>query len=376
MRQGTAMSTSTSGIALSQVVIDEDQIAAVVDVLRSGNLREGAQCQAFEAEFAAQVGTTHALTCNSGTAALQLAYQAFLRPGDEVLVPAFTFFATASMVAAIGAVPVFCDIDADTLCIDVLDAERRITARTRAIAPTHLFGNPANVSAVRDLARRCNLRIVWDAAQAHGATYDGQDVGSLDDVVCYSFYPSKNMTTGEGGMVCTHDDGLAETMRSLRNHGQTKRYVHASLGYNFRMTDIQAAIGRGQLGRLAQWIAARRRNAAYLREQFAPSWQLRVQKEQPGGAHSYHQFTVILDDRVDRVGLVQSLRNAGVGCEIHYPTPLHHQPAFQELACNVSLPVSEAAAAHVLSLPVHPYLSDANLVRIADAVLEAVGKPT
>lgn len=362
-------------VALSKVVVGEDEIAAVVQVLRSGNLREGAQCRAFEAEFAEMVGSRHALTASSGTSALQMAYAGLLEPGDEVLVPAFTFFATASMVEAVGAVPVFCDVDPRTLTLDVSDAERRVTPRTRAIAPVHLFGNPVDVSATRDLARRHDLAIIWDAAQAHGTLFEGRDIGGLDDAVCYSFYPSKNMTTGEGGMVCTNDDDLAARMRLLRSQGQPKKYVHTVIGYNFRMTDIQAAIGRGQLRKLPEWTERRRENAAYLRERLAATDRVGVLREQAGGSHSYHQFSVLLTPGIPRDSVLTQLREEGVECAVHYPTPLHKQPVFESLSRNLSLPVSEDASRRIFSLPVHPHLERRDLEYVANRVLQAVEQP-
>ncbi|MGH2443086.1 MAG: DegT/DnrJ/EryC1/StrS family aminotransferase, partial [Chloroflexota bacterium] len=359
-------------VALSKVVIAEDEIAAVVEVLRSGNLREGPQCRAFETEFAAMTGSRHALTANSGTSALQMAYQAVLESGDEILVPSFTFFATASMALAVGAVPVFCDVDPDTFTIDVADAERRITARTRAIAPVHLFGNPAAVAAVQDLAKRHGLRVLWDAAQAHCTTYEGHDIGSLGDAVCYSFYPSKNMTTGEGGMVCTNDDELAVRMKLLRSQGQKEKYVHSALGFNFRMTDIQAAIGRGQLRKLEAWTRRRRQHAAYLRDRLAHASAVRAQTEQPDGVHSYHQFSIVLDSKIDREQVMTHLKREGVECAVHYPQPLHRQPIFAAGNASLSLPVSEDLSRHILSIPVQPHLSDGDVEYVADILLEAV----
>jgi perosamine synthetase len=359
-------------ISLSQVVIGEDEIAEVVAVLRSGNLREGPICRAFEEEFARTVGAKHALAVNSGTAALHVAYAALLDPGDEVLLPAFTFFATASMVVAAGGVPVFCDIDPQTLTIDPADAAGRVSERTRAIAPVHLFGNPADVSATQALAREHGLKIIWDAAQAHAATYAGQDIGSLDDVVCYSFYPSKNMTTGEGGMICTNDDKLAVRMRLIRSQGQPKKYVHTTLGYNFRLTDFQAAIGRGQLRHLPEWTERRRRNAARLRERLDGRPGIAVPSEQPGGTHVYHQFSLVLDDAAERDATLARLRAAGVDCAVHYPTPLHRQPYFAEQSVSPSLPVSESVANRIFSIPVHSGLAPDDVDYVAEAVLEAL----
>jgi perosamine synthetase len=359
-------------VPISKVIIGDDEIEAVVEVLRSGNLREGAQCAAFEEEFAGAVGAAHALSASSGTAALHMAYAALLSPGDEVLIPAFTFFATASMVVAAGAIPIFCDVDPHTFTIDVEDAARRLTDRTRAIAPVHIFGNPVDVDGVRAFARAHNLAVVWDAAQAHGTRFDGIDIGSCEGAVCYSFYPSKNMTTGEGGMVCTDDAALANRMKLIRSQGQPQKYVHTTLGYNYRMTDIQAAIGRGQLRHLSGWIERRRDNAEFLRSGLSQSGRLTVQQEQPRGYHSYHQFSVLVDPAIDRDTVLRALRTGGVECAVHYPTPLHRQPLFAPEWHDKSLPVSEDLSERILSLPVHPYLSTDDLQYVAEQVLTAL----
>jgi perosamine synthetase len=359
-------------VPISKVVVSDEEIAAVVAVLRSGNLREGPECRAFETEFAAAVGAEHALAVNSGTAALQLAYQALLQPGDEVLVPTFTFFATASMVAAVGAIPVFCDIRPETLTVDVEDAARRITVRTRAIAPVHLFGNPVDVEAVQRLAQDHDLRIVWDAAQAHLTTFDGVDVGSYGDAVCYSFYPSKNMTTGEGGMICTPDAELAERIRLLRSQGQPRKYWHTTIGYNFRLTDIQAALGRGQLLHLPAWTERRRAHAAYLTRRLAHSDLLSLPREQERGRHSYHQFSVLAERTIDRERVLLGLREHGVEAAVHYPTPLHLQPAFSAEQSAAALPVAEDVARRIFSIPVHPHLDEADLDHVASSVLACV----
>ncbi len=358
-------------IPVAKVHIDEEEIEAAVEVLRSGNLRAGPVCQEFEARFAAKVGARYALAVSSGTAALHIAYAALLEPGDEVLVPAFTFIATASMVSLVGARPVFCDVDPETMTLDVEDARRRITSRTRAIAPVHLFGNPANVDAIQALAAEYGLRIIWDAAQAHGARFRGRDVGSLDDVVCYSFYPTKNMTTGEGGMITTNDEALYEKMRLLRSHGDAARYHHVMLGFNYRLTDVMAAIGVRQLEKLDEWVARRRRNAVYLTQHLRHIPGLRPQKEQPLGESSFSLYTVALDldcFMCTRDEFVDLLRSENIGTAVHYPRPLHRQIAYANEHAPPSLPTSEALSAQVFSLPVHPFLTDADLEAIVEGV--------
>lgn len=226
-------------IGMAEIRLTDNEIEAAVKVLKSGALRQGKECKAFEQAFAEKVGAGYAVTNANGSAALHLAYMTFLAPGDEVLVPSFTFIATASMVTAAGGKPVFCDVDRETFLIDLADAARKLTEKTKAIAPVHLFGNPCDIDAVQAFAKQHDLTIVWDAAQAHGAQYKNQDIGSVGDFVCYSFYPSKNMFVGEGGMVCTNNADYAEKLRFLRTHGQTGKYYHTLLGLNYRMTSFR-----------------------------------------------------------------------------------------------------------------------------------------
>ncbi len=367
--------SSPRPIPIAQVMLEEADIDAVVQVLRSGQLRAGRICQTFEEAFAAQVGARYAVSVSSGTAALHIAYAATLEPGDEVLVPAFTFFATASMISAVGARPIFCDVHPETFTLDVEDARRRITPRTRAIVPVHLFGNPADVAAVQALAEEHNLVVIWDAAQAHGARYQGQDVGGLDHLVCYSFYPTKHMTTGEGGMITTNDPHLYERCRLLRDHGQHRRYEHVLLGYNYRLTDVMAALGLRQLKRLPAWVRQRRQHARYLIQAFRSLPGLHVQREQPGGESSFNLLTVALDlSRFThgRDTFVELLRAENIGVGVHYPRPLHWQPVYRKSYGHVRLPVAEALSQRVFSLPVHPALTQEDLAAIVRGVRKVV----
>ncbi len=360
-------------IPIAQVVLEEDEIEAVVRVLRSGQLRQGPITAEFERRFATSVGARYAVAVSSGTAALHVAYAALLQPGDEVLVPAFTFFATASMVSAVGAKPIFCDVDPHTFTLDVDDARRRMTPRTRAIAPVHLFGTPAHIEEIQRLAGEHNLRIVWDAAQAHGARYRGKDIGSFDDVVCYSFYPTKNMTTGEGGMITTNDEEIYRRCRLIRDHGQEAKYYHTMLGFNYRMTDIAAALGIRQLQKVAGWVQKRRQNARYLTEHLHDVPGIQVPVERPGAESSFSLYTIALDLEqfaCDRDEFMGRLHEKGVGASVHYPRPLHHQPFYRAEYGHLSLPVSESLSARVLSLPVHPKLTQEDLDRIVEAVRE------
>lgn len=361
-------------VTMAEIRLSEAEIEAAVRVLRSGALRQGKECAAFEEEFAEKVGAKYAVTCANGSAALHLAYMAFLQPGDEVLVPSFTFIATASMVSLAGGRPVFCDVDLETFLIDLEDAENKITPRTRAIAPVHLFGNPCDVDAVDAFAKKYGLTIVWDAAQAHGATFKDKDIGSFDDLVCYSFYPTKNMFVGEGGMICTNNPDFENKLRYMRTHGQTGKYYHTLMGLNYRMTDVEAAIGREQLKRLDQMLAVRRRNAEILSRGLVGIDGIRPQRVTPKGQHSWHQYCCVVKKEkfgCSRDELADRLKEKGIASGVHYPRGLHQQPVFEEMYGKVALPHTEYLAENILALPVHHGLSRADVERIVEAVHEA-----
>jgi perosamine synthetase len=345
-------------------------------VLKSGRLRAGPIVADFEARFARAVRAKYAVAVSSGTAALFLAYRTLLKPGDEIIVPDFTFVATASMAVSAGLQPVFADVCPETFTLDPAQVEHRITLRTRAIAPVHLYGHPSNVSALLRLARRHGLRVIWDAAQAHGAAFRGRDVGSFPDVVCYSFYPSKNMTTGEGGMLTTSNPSLAAEFRLLRSHGEESRYHHIRLGFNFRLTDFAAALGREQLRRLPGELRVRRRNAAALTRGLAGLPGLDLPRAAPHTAHAFNLFTLRLDPRTLRMSrddIQRALARRGIESAVHYPVPLHRQPIFRGHGTDRDFPVSSRLAETVLSLPVHPGLSQTDLDRIIRAVRETCG---
>lgn len=364
-------------IAMGSVSLNEQEIEAAVAVLRSGALRQGPECEAFEKEFCGRFGGEHAVCSSSGTSALHIAYMCFLQPGDEVLVPGFSFIATASMVAAAGGKPVFCDIDPDTLLIDLDDAEKRITERTRAISPVHLYGNPCDIDRVQAFASKHNLKVVWDAAQAHGATYDGKQIGGYGDFVSYSFYPSKNMYVGEGGITTTDNADYAEQMRAFRSHGQTGFYLHTSLGLNYRMTDVEAAIGREQIKGFDEKLATRRRNAAMLNEGLGQIPGLQLQTITPKGESAWHQYCVVVNQAEfgkSRDELMAALKEQGVGSGIHYPSGLHTQPVFVDMYGEPdALPVIERVCKSILALPVHHGLSESDVQQVIDAVGKARG---
>ncbi len=362
-------------IPMADTTLAEPEIEAALQVLRSGQLRQGVECDRFERTFAERVGARHAVTCANGSAALHLAYAAVFEPGDEILMPSFSFFATASMALQTGLVPVLCDVDPRTYLIDLEDAARRLTSKTRGIVPVHLFGASCPVDAIESFAAEHNLRIIWDAAQSMGTRFSGRDIGSLGACVCYSFYPTKNLFVGEGGMVTSPDPELDRKMRYLRTHGQTAKYIHTMIGWNYRMTDVEAAIGHAQLGRLEGMLARRRQNASQLTAGLhgVPGLQLPV--EPKGSESSWHQYSVVVDERVmgcDRDALAARLAKQGVATAVHYPRGIHQQPVIREHLGEVSLPVTERLTETILALPVHHGLGEAEIGLVIRAVHVAV----
>lgn len=351
---------------------------AVLQVLSSGQIAQGEQVATFERNFAQSFHVQEAIAVSSGTAALHLALLAHhIGPGDEVITTAFSFAATANVILLVGATPVFVDIEPDTYNIDPALVEAAITPRTKAILPVHLYGNPCDMGRLLPLAEAHHLVIIEDACQAHAANIHGHPVGGFG-TGCFSFYATKNMTTGEGGMVTTNDSALAERIRLLRSHGQKERYQHIELGYNLRMTDIQAAMGVVQLGRLEHFTERRIANAAYITEQLRGALQTPVARA--GHRHVYHQYTIQVPPSANRAEWMASLRTQGIGTAIHYPIPIHQQPFYRahpELFRCVDatsttaspLPVTERCAQQVLALPVHPNLSQPDLTTIAKGVL-------
>lgn len=355
-------------IPAAKPVIGEEEIEAAVRVLRSGSVVQGPEVAAFEDEFSALVDGRHCVAVNSGTSALLLALVALeIGTGDEVIVPSFTFAATANSVALTGATPVFADIDPDTFNLDPDAVAAAITPRTAAIMPVHLYGQPADMRRLRELAERSGLAIIEDAAQAHGAALDGTPVGAFGQAAAFSFYPTKNMHALEGGMVVTPDAEFARTIRLLRNQGMERRYANELAGYNLRLTDVAAAIGREQLRKLPGWNERRRANAAKLDAGLGGLGVVRTPFVADGVTHVYHQYTVrVPADRRD--ALQEHLTARAIGSAVYYPTPTHLLPPFADLAMGTALPETARAAAEVLSLPIHPALADADLDRIAEAV--------
>jgi perosamine synthetase len=353
-------------IPAARPLIGDEERAAVDRVLRSGMIAQGPEVAAFEEEFGALVAGRHCIAVNSGTSALHLGLLAAgIGVGDEVVVPSFSFAATANAVRLAGADPVFVDIDPVSFCLDPEAVAAAITARTAAIVPVHLYGHPADLPALQVIADRHGLAIVEDAAQAHRARLGERPVGAFGTVAAFSFYPTKNMTTGEGGMIVTADDAVARMARLLRNQGMEQRYRNEVVGFNTRMTDIAAAIGRVQLTRLEAWTARRRRIAAELDRGLGGLDGVVVPRVAPDAYHVYHQYTVrIASDRDD---VQRRLADAGVGSGVYYPTPIHALPSF---GLDLDLPETMRAAAEVLSLPVHPALSDDDVRTVVARVRE------
>lgn len=350
-------------ILIASPVIEKDEIAAVVKVLRSGNLAQGPEVKAFEEEFAKLHEAEFGVAVNSGTSALHLSLLAAgIGPGDEVLVPSFSFAATANVVKLVGANPVFVDIEKNFFCMDVDDLRSKITSRSKAIIPVHLYGQISDMKVISELATKYKLTVIEDAAQSHLARLDHKPAGSWGDFACFSFYPTKNMTTGEGGMILCKTKEDARKLRLLRNQGMEKRYENEVFGFNNRMTDISASIGRVQLRKLQNWTARRNENARYLCENLEG---ITTPTIRPNSSHSFHQFTVLLKPGMDRESVIEQLSAKGVSSSVYYPTPIHRLTSFQ---MEVSLPVTEDVASRCLSLPVHPKLKKRDLKKIVSAL--------
>lgn len=344
-------------------IIGDEEREAVDRVLRSGMIAQGPEVAAFEEEFSSHFALGRpCVAVNSGTSGLHLGLlSAGVRPGDEVIVPSFTFAATANSVALTGATPVFADIDPSSFCLDPASVESAITERTVGIMPVHLYGHPADMPALQSLAARHGLQIFEDAAQAHGASLDGVPVGAFGSFAMFSLYPTKNMTSGEGGMVSVATDEIERLMRLYRNQGMQRQYENEVIGFNNRMTDIHAAIGRVQLTKVGGWTKQRQENAAFFSEHLETVTTPPVAN---GAVHVYHQYTVRVSD--DRDGIAAALRaEYNVGSGMFYPIPNHRLAPFQ---ADIDLPQTEKAARECLSLPVHPSLSQSDLERIVSAV--------
>jgi perosamine synthetase len=361
---------SSKAVPFMSTALAQEDIDACVGVLKSGMLRAATKCAELEARWASLTEAKHAMTCANGTCALQLAYEPLFKPGDDVLVPAWSYIATVSMVVARGANPVFVDALPDTYQIDARDAARKVTRSTTAIVATHLYGCPVDIDAVQGLAEKHNLMVVYDAAQAHLATYKGRGLGFYGDAVTYSLYATKNLATGEGGLVTCNDEGLAREIQLLRSHGETEKYLHESVGYNYRMNDMAGAIGLSRLERLAAQTAQRRANGARYDKIIQHVDGLLAPRTTPGAEPVYHLYTVQMNTgkfRCTRDDFVAALKAEGVPTAVHYPRPLPKQPALKQFDAE-DTPVADGLSGKVFSLPMHHDLTDEHFKVVGEAL--------
>ena len=365
-------------ISINAPQIGKEEIDAVVKVLKSGvltsGLGAGPKVKEFEGAFARFVKAKHAVAMNSGTAALHSALAAAgVKMGDEVILPSFTFVATAEVVVFNRAKPVFVDINPDTYTVSPRAIEKAVTKRTKAIMPVDLYGMPADAQPIRAIADKYGLKIIEDAAQAHGAVYKGKPVGAFADATCWSFYGSKNMTTGEGGMITTNSDDIAETPRYIRSHGEKKKYQSLMLGHNYHMPEIEAAIGVEQLKKLPQFVVKRRRNAKRLTENLQKAKGLQLPIEPEGFKCCWYLYTVRLKNakREKRDNVVEKLKQVGIDAFICYVNPIHLMPYYRKFG-KYRLPETEKASVQVFSLPVHPGVTAKQIDFISDSVLQLV----
>lgn len=363
-------------IRINQPIIGKEEIDAATEVLKSGFLTEksgmGPRVLEFEKDFARYVGAKHAVAVNSGTAALHAAVLvAGVKPGDEVILPSFTFHATAEVVLLAGGEPVFADIDPDTYNISAETVEAVMTRNTKVIMPVHLYGLPADLNPLKKLARERSVTLIEDAAQAHGAEYNGSKIGSIGDLTCFSFYAGKNMTTGEGGIITTNDDDYSEKLRMIRSHGEQRPYWPTTVGNNYRMTELLAAIGVAQLKKLPSFLERRRKNAQWLGEKIGVLGKVVPPKEPEGRKHAWYLYTLRLHggNAGKRNKVIEKLRSRNIEAAVYYESPLHMLPLYRERStARRPLPETEKACRQVFSLPVHPKLADSDLQYIFDTL--------
>jgi perosamine synthetase len=360
-----AVSTPPPPIPISRPWIGDEEKQAVIEVLESGMLAQGPKVAELEAGFVRVTGAKHAIATSSGTTGLHLALLAHgIGPGDEVITSSFTFIASVNTILFTGARPVFVDVDESTFNMDAARLEAAITPRTKAVMPVHLYGQACDMDEICAIARKHGLAVIEDAAQAVGATYRGRGVGSFGTAV-FSLYATKNVMSGEGGIITTDDDRIADRALLLRSHGMRERYQYEMLGYNFRLNDVLAAIGIAQLDRMPEATRRRRENARFLSDQIETVITPRVAE---GRDHVWHQYTVRVPDGMDRDNAVRRLKEKGIGTGVFYPNGVHRFAHVKDAAGEFSLPVTDRVAASVVSLPVHPLLSRADLERIVAAV--------
>jgi perosamine synthetase len=362
-------------IPIAKPSFGNEEIAAVKGVLESGIVASGPRTKSFEKTFAEYLGVSHAVAVTNGTIALDVALKALkLGPGDEVITSAFSFVASGNCILFQKAKPVFADIDPKAFNIDPQNVAEKITAKTKAIIPVHMFGQPAEMSALKEITEDKGIWLVEDAAQAHGAEYKEQKAGTMGDMGCFSFYATKNMAIGEGGMITTNNPELAAKARLLINHGQSRKYHHDGLGYNYRMTDLCAAIGLVQLKKLDGFNKKRRENAKLLSKGIGNIKGLTVPYVAENVKHVFHQYAIRVEDSypINRDELSAHLTEKGVGNAIHYPIPIYNQPLYLKLGYGKQkCPNTEDACKHILSLPVHPLVGREDIEYILDVLKNA-----
>jgi len=358
-------------IPIAKPLIGEEEKRAVLEVLSSGMLAQGEKVAKFERNFADYIGVKHAIAVNSGTSALHTALLACgIRQGDEVITTPFSFIATANAILYCQAKPVFADIDEKTFNIDPEQIKEKITSKTKALLVVHLYGLPCEMQAIKEICEDYKLLLIEDACQAHGAEYKGKKVGSFGDAGVFSFYPTKNMTTGEGGMITTNNEKIAEKARLIREHGAKQRYLHETLGYNYRMTDIAAAIGIEQLKKLDKMNEIRIKNAAILTQGIKGINGITLPFVPLGTKHVFHQYTIRIteDYKITRTQLIEKMNANGIATAIYYPIPIHKQPLYIKLGYKDKLPNAEKACEEVLSLPVHAGVDIEGINRIIEVI--------
>ncbi len=366
-------------IPSNRPVLGPEEIAIVTKILESGMLTHksgaGTYVRQFEESFSEFVGAKHAIAVNSGTAALHAALLALdIKPGDEVIAPPFSFIATTNMVLLCGAKPVFVDINLENYNLDPDKVEAAITPKTKAILPVHLYGHPTDMDPLLELSHEHNLRIIEDACQAHGALYRGRQVGTIGDVGCFSLYPSKVITTGEGGLLTTNNDEVAERLRRIRTHGEIRPYEYVMMGHNYRMPEIEAAIGVEQMKRLPKFLEARRRNAHYLTKHLSDVEGIVLPQEAEWATHNWYLYTIRVLPPRSRDAVQKALHQAKIGAAVYYEVPLHLTPIYRELFGYKEglMPVTEQAVREVLSLPTHPALTEVEIAWIVEQVRQAL----
>jgi len=356
-------------IPIARPFVGDEEAEAVSAVVKSGFLTQGEKVAEFEKKFSSYIGTKNGIACSSGTDALEVGLEALgIGKGDEVITTPFTFIATANAILSVGAKPVFADIDPRTFNIDHAKVSEKVSGKTRAVLAVHLYGQPCEMNSLCDLCEDKGILLVEDCAQAHGAEYHGKKVGTFGDLSTFSFYATKNMVTGEGGMVLTDNGETSERLRMIINQGQKGRYDHRVVGYNSRMTEMQAAMGIVQLGKLDKMNASRAENADYYKRNLAGAGLVELPYTAPGAKHVWHQYTLRVPHE-ERESFMNHLEKNGVGARIYYPRTVNAQKAYRDMGYKTGLyPAAEKSAEQVVSIPVHPSIKKTDLKNIAEAV--------